>query len=461
MIAAPSSGSGKTTAVCGILQALVNRKMKVSSFKCGPDYIDPMFHEKVIGTKSRNLDSFFTDDGTLRYLFVRGSEGTDISVIEAVMGFYDGRSTDSVIGSSYEISEKTQTPVGLLVNGRGAAISIAAVVKGFKEFRSNLIKGCILNNVSAQTYAALKPVIEKEAGVEVIGYIPRLKDMVLSSRHLGLVLPDEVEELRDGLNRLAAILEESLDIGRIIEIAGTAPEIDGEAPAHGKLDRPVRIGLASDEAFCFTYADNILLLQECGAEIVPFSPMRDARIPDGAEGIILSGGYPELHGAELSGNTSMLEDMRRKIGAGMPVLAECGGFMYLHERMEDADGKVWPMAGIVKGEVRNTGHLKRFGYVTLTSDDPDSIIAGGVKGHEFHYWDSSNCGSSWKGVKTSGKVYDCGHEEGNISVGFPHLYYYSNPEVPYRFLRRCEAWGSVKKARPDERRIEEDSGRGA
>jgi cobyrinic acid a,c-diamide synthase len=189
--------------------------------------------------------------------------------------------------------------------------------------------------------------------------------------------------------------------------------------------------------------------------------MRDARIPDGVEGIILSGGYPELHGAELSGNTSMLEDMRSKIGAGMPVLAECGGFMYLHERMEDADGKVWPMAGIVKGEVRNTGHLKRFGYVTLTSDDPDSIIAGGVKGHEFHYWDSSNCGSSWKGVKTSGKVYDCGHEEGNISVGFPHLYYYSNPEVPYRFLRRCEAWGSVKKARPDERRIEEDSGRGA
>jgi cobyrinic acid a,c-diamide synthase len=440
MIAAPASGSGKTTAVCGILQALVDRGLKVSSFKCGPDYIDPMFHARVIGTKSRNLDSFFTPPETLKYLMVRGSEGTDISVVEAVMGFYDGRSTDSEIGSSYEISEITETPVILLVNCRGAALSIAATVKGFKDFRPNRIAGCILNNISPSTYADVKGAVEKETGVEVVGYIPRLKDMVLESRHLGLVLPDEVAELKKNLKKLAGILEDSIDIDRIIAIAKSAPPIEGKAPSHSKLDSPVKIGFAYDDAFCFTYEDNIELLKECGAEIVPFSPMKDQKLPEGIHGIVLSGGYPELHGAELSGNASMLQDIREKAAAGMPILAECGGFMYLHEKMEDADGKVWPMVGIIKGEVRNTGHLTRFGYVSLSSEDPESIIAGGAKGHEFHYWDSSDCGDSWKGVKTSGKVYGCGHEEGNLCAGFPHLYYYSNPEVPYRFLRKCAAW---------------------
>ena len=438
MIAAPASGSGKTTVTCGILQALVNRGMKVSSFKCGPDYIDPMFHARVIGTKSRNMDSYFCDDETLRYLFCRTAEDSDISVIEGVMGFYDGIRAADTVGSSYEVSQKLEAPVVLLVNCKGASISVVPVVKGFKEYRENRIAGVILNNMSASIFPEVKAAVEKETGVRVVGYVPKLKDLVLESRHLGLVLPDEVASLKENLNRLAGILEDTLDIDALVELASGAPPISGKAPVHGTLPEKVRIGLAYDDTFCFTYEDNIALLEECGAEIVPFSPMRDARLPDGIHGIILSGGYPELHGEVLSGNASMLEDMREKISSGMPCLAECGGFMYLHERMEDADGRIWPMVGVIKGEVRNTGKLSRVGYVTLSSQDGDSILAGGgCKGHEFHYWDSSDCGTSWEAVKTSGRKYACGHEEGNLAAGFPHLYYYSNPDVPYRFLLKC------------------------
>ncbi|MCQ2078723.1 MAG: cobyrinate a,c-diamide synthase [archaeon] len=441
MIVAPASGSGKTLITCGILQALVNRGLKVSSFKCGHDYIDPMFHVRVIGTRARNMDSYFCDDETLKYLFCRTADQSDISVIEGVMGFYDGIRAAATEGSSYDVSEKLGAPVVLLVNCKGASISCVPVIKGFKDFRENNIRGVILNNMSPMVYPEVKKLIEEEVGVKVFGHILKLKDINLECRHLGLVLPDEVESLKENLNRLAGILEETLDIAGLIEMADSAPAISGKAPSHGVLDEKVRIGLAVDDTFCFTYEDNLALLEECGAEIVPFSPMHDERIPEGVQGIILSGGYPELHGEVLSRNESMKADIRSKIEAGMPCLAECGGFMYLHEQMQDSDGKVWNMVGAVKGEVHNTGKLARFGYITISSDDPGSIIAnGGVKGHEFHYWDSSNCGSSWKAVKTSGKTYGCAHEEGALIAGYPHLYYYSNPDVAYQFLLRCSRY---------------------
>ena len=206
MIAAPASGSGKTMVTCGILQALVNRGLKLSSFKCGPDYIDPMFHSKVIGARSRNLDTFFTDDETLRYLFCRSAEGTDISVIEGVMGFYDGRRSSDIEGSSCDVSLRTDTPVILLVNCRGAALSCVPVIKGFAEFRENNIRGVILNNMSPGVFDEIKPIVEAETGLKVVGYVPRMKDISLESRHLGLVLPDEIDGLRRDLNVLAGRL---------------------------------------------------------------------------------------------------------------------------------------------------------------------------------------------------------------------------------------------------------------
>ena len=440
MIAAPASGSGKTMVTCGILQALTDRGLKLSSFKCGPDYIDPMFHSKVIGARSRNLDCFFTGDETLRYLFCRSADGTDISVVEGVMGFYDGRRSSDSDGSSCDVSLRTGTPVILLVNCRGSALSSAAVVKGFKEFRENNIRGVILNNMSSYVYEDVKPVIEKETGLKVVGYVPKMTDINLESRHLGLVMPDEIQDLRDALHTLAGRLEETLDIDAILEIARAAPEIEGKAPEHGVVPGTTRIAFADDDAFCFTYEDNLALLRECGAELVPFSPIRDKALPEGVGGLILSGGYPELHGAALESNRSMLADIRAKAEGGMPILAECGGFMYLHKRMEDADGVMREMAGVIDGEVTKKGKLTRFGYVTLYSDNPDSVIAGGARGHEFHYWDSSNCGDSWKAVKSSGKTYGAGHDNGIIAAGFPHLYYYSNPDIAYRFVSKCSAY---------------------
>ena len=440
MIAAPSSGSGKTLVTCGILQALVNRGLKVASFKCGPDYIDPMFHSRVIGARSKNLDAFFVGDETLRYLFSRTAETCDISVVEGVMGFYDGMGILSSEASSYDVSQKLDIPVVLLLNCRGASLSVLPMLKGFLEFRPNNIRGVIFNNMSQRVYETIAPAA-REMGVEPIGYVPKVSDLVLESRHLGLVLPSEIDELKSKLNRLAEVLEGTLDLDALIALAGSAPDIDYTAPEVGRIEGTVRIGLATDETFCFTYEDNVELLERCGAEIVRFSPMSDASLPD-VDGIVLSGGYPELHSAELESNASMLRDIREKVSAGMPCIAECGGFMYLHDRMEDQNGEMHSMCGVIPGEVRNTGKLTRFGYATFTPLVPDGVTRGGlsVKGHEFHYWDSDNCGSDWKAVKANGREYTCIHDTGSMVAGYPHLYYYSNPEFALRFLERCREY---------------------
>ena len=439
LIAAPASGSGKTLITCGILQALVNRGMKVASFKCGPDYIDPMFHSRVIGTKSKNLDAFFVDENILRYLFARTAQENDISVIEGVMGFYDGNSVLSMEASSHDVSRKLDAPVILLINSKGASISNLATLKGFLNFTENNIKGVIFNQMSQKVFDMIKPEVEK-LGIKAIGYVPKVSHLILESRHLGLVLPNEIEELKDKLNQLAEVLEESLDIDLLLDMASSAPDLQYTVPEVKKIDTPVKIGFAQDDVFCFTYEDNIEILRRCGAEIVYFSPLNDEKLPE-VDAIVLSGGYPELHADKLCSNESMKKDIREKVAAGMPCLAECGGFMYLHERLEDADGNMHESCGVIKGEVKNTCKLSRFGYISVSSEDPDSILKDGpVKGHEFHYWDSDNCGDSWKAVKTNGKEYTCMHEEGNLIAGYPHLYFYSNPEVPYNFLVKVKEY---------------------
>ncbi len=328
MIAAPASGSGKTLVTCGVLQALINRGLKVASFKCGPDYIDPMFHSRVIGTRSKNLDAFFVHDDTLRYLFGRTAETCDVSVVEGVMGFYDGMTALGTEASSHDVSRKLDIPVILLLNCRGASLSVLPVLKGFLEFTENNIKGVIFNNMSARIFEFIAPEARK-MGVEPIGYVPKITDLVLESRHLGLVLPSEIDELRDKLNRLADVIEGSLDLDLLLRIAGEVPDLEYSPPEVRRVEG-VRIGLADDETFCFTYEDNIELLERCGAEIVRFSPMADAKLPD-VDGIVLSGGYPELHASELESNVTMLKDIRWKASEGMPIIAECGGFMYLHD----------------------------------------------------------------------------------------------------------------------------------
>ena len=447
LLAAGSSGSGKTLITCGLLEALVERGLKTASFKCGPDYIDPMFHSRVIGTKSRNLDTFFTGSEVTKYLLTRNARDCEIAVMEGVMGFYDGVAGTTTTASAYDLAKVTDTPVILIVNSRGMSVSLAAYVKGFLEYKKDShIKGVIFNQMSPMLYPRMKKLLEEELGVAVLGYVPKVEDCVIESRHLGLVLPDEIPELKDRLHKLAGVLEETLDIDRILELAGEAPDLldaKPESVTDFRLSEPVRIGVAEDEAFCFFYADNFRLLGEMGAEIVPFSPMEDKQLPDDLDGLLLYGGYPELNGKKLEQNTTMKDMIREKLKAGMPCMAECGGFMYIHEEMEGMDGNFYQMAGVIPGKAYRTPKLSRFGYVTLTQKKPALGMEdfGEIPAHEFHYFDSENCGGDFHAAKPESKRgWDCIHGTDTMLAGFPHLYYYGNPEVPKAFLKKCLAY---------------------
>ena len=447
LLAAGSSGSGKTLITCGLLEALVERGLKTASFKCGPDYIDPMFHSRVIGTKSRNLDTFFTKPEVTKYLLTRNARDCEIAVMEGVMGFYDGVAGTTTRASAYDLAKVTDTPVILIVNSRGMSVSLAAYVKGFLEYKKDShIQGVIFNQMSPMLYPRMKKLLEEELGIAVLGYVPKVEDCVIESRHLGLVLPDEIPELKDRLHKLAGVLEETLDIDRILELAGEAPDLQDTKPesvSNFRLSEPVRIGVAEDEAFCFFYADNFRLLGEMGAEIVPFSPMEDKQLPDDLDGLLLYGGYPELDGKKLEQNTTMKDMIREKLKAGMPCMAECGGFMYLHEEMEGMDGNFYQMTGVIPGKAYRTPKLSRFGYVTLTQKKPalGKEDLGEIPAHEFHYFDSENCGGDFHAAKPESKRgWDCIHGTDTMLAGFPHLYYYGNPEVPKAFLKKCLAY---------------------
>ena len=452
MLAAPSSGSGKTLITCGLLQALVNRKINTASFKCGPDYIDPMFHKKVIGTPSRNLDTFFSGKEMTRYLFARQAGKAEISVMEGVMGYYDGVAGFTTEASSYDLADVTDTPVIFVINTRGMSLSVIPFLKGFLEYRENShLKGVILNQTSASMYPELKARIEEELPIRVYGYVPKVTDCVIESRHLGLVTPGEIEGLMDRLQKLSVILEKTLDIDGILELAASASELSGcEMPeslaailTREKGKMPVRIGVAKDEAFCFYYEDNLDLLRELGAEIVEFSPIHDRKLPESIQGMLIGGGYPELYARELSENVEMLESIRSAVKAGMPTLAECGGFMYLHNSMEDMEGRSWPMVGVIDALVYRTEKLGRFGYIHLTANREQIFGSAGAKirGHEFHYFDSTENGDAFHAEKPRRKRnWDCIITGEHLAAGFPHLYYYANPEFAANFVEACRRY---------------------
>ena len=443
MLAAPSSGSGKTLITCGILQALVNRGFRVASFKCGPDYIDPMFHSRVIGVKSGNLDTFFTDKATTRYLFGRSAAEAEISVAEGVMGYYDGLGGISEEASSSDVAAALNMPVVLVVNCRGMSISVVPLIKGFLEYQNpSRIKGVILNQMPKSLYADMKAQIERWLPVKVLGYVPKVDDLVLESRHLGLVLPGEIESLKEKLNRLAAVLEESIDLDAFLALAYEAPDFIYETPELPKLSggKKVRIGVAEDDAFCFTYRDNFQMLKDMGAELVPFSPIKDEKLPEGVDGLILSGGYPELHAKALSENEDMREAIHNAVKAGLPCIAECGGFLYLHRTLEGSDGVDYPMAGVIGAKAYRTDKLSRFGYIELEAKQDQLILKEGerARGHEFHYWESEDCGDAIHAKKPLRKRnWDCVHGTPALYAGFPHLFFYSNPAMAWNFLQKC------------------------
>lgn len=438
MISAPGSGSGKTTVVCGLLKALMERGLAVAAFKSGPDYIDPMFHSRVIGAKSRNLDLFMLGKATTRYLVAKNTRQADVAVFEGAMGFYDGmgKTTEA---SAYELACTCNVPVVLVVNGKGAALSIAATIKGFKDFRKDShIVGAILNNVNPMSYLFYKDVIEQETGVKLLGYFPVMQDCNFESRHLGLVTAEEIGDLQQIVEKLATQAAKSIDLDGLLEVARSAQPLSYEEVSLVPCGR-VRIGIAQDKAFCFYYQDALDLLTEFGAELVPFSPIADAHLPENISGLVLGGGYPELYAKQLAENKSLLQEVKTVIDGGMPCFAECGGFMYLLERYLDGD-KAYSWVGAVAGESAMTKKLTRFGYVHLTAQVDNVLCKAGEKinGHEFHYSDSTNNGTSFTAAKASGRgSWECANTTQTLYAGYPHIHLWGNPEFARNFVQHC------------------------
>ena len=454
MIAAPKSGSGKTTITCALLKALKNGGEQVVSYKCGPDYIDPMFHQKVIGIPSKNLDTFFTEADTTRELFLKNRTEKDFAVIEGVMGLFDGLGGVREEGSSYHLAKVTETPIVLVINAKGMGRSVIPMIAGFLAYdKEHLIQGVILNKMSKSYYEIIKPLIEDELSIRVLGYFPDRKDIHIESRHLGLVMPNELADIQKRLQVVSEELEKTVDVDAIKHIAEQASElmgmykgVNGDCCAEDKKSgRPV-IAVAKDEAFCFSYEDNLLLLQEMGAKITYFSPLHDTKLPDHCDALLIGGGYPELYVNELSQNISMKNAMKQAFDKGMPVVAECGGFMYLHDAIIDKNGVSHAMVGAVRATCEYKGKLVRFGYIEIKENQRCFWLEGElIKGHEFHYFDSTDNGENCTATKpTTGREYSCVMAGESYWLGFPHLYYPSNPFFAENFVKKAEEYKKGK-----------------
>ncbi|MBR2707443.1 MAG: cobyrinate a,c-diamide synthase [Mogibacterium sp.] len=459
MTAAVSSGSGKTILTCGMLEALKRRGTDVRSFKCGPDYIDPMFHRRVTGAPCGNIDTFFSSAEEIRGMLCRSA--CEAAVIEGVMGIYDGAAGLQGRGSCYDAAAASGTPVLLIADVKGMGLTMLSVIKGIlSDDRENLIRGIILNRITPIYLETIRPQLDemlscmsadRNADVKLLGGIPGSKAIQLESRHLGLSMPFETDDLEEQLKAAADLIEEHLDMDALLEIMEQAEELpDATAEPRKESDCGLVLAVARDEAFCFCYEENLRIMEEAGISIREFSPVHDARVPQDADGLLLGGGYPELYAEELSGNTSMLSSVREAIDDGMPSLAECGGFMYLLESLEDMQGRPHEMAGALEGGSHYTGKLSRFGYVTLREKKhlcaADTLITGlEVKGHEFHYFDSDNNGSNAVAEKPgSGRTWECMHADRDHLWGYPHLWYPSCPELVRRFAAAMEEYRRKK-----------------
>jgi cobyrinic acid a,c-diamide synthase len=396
MIAGTNSGCGKTTVTCGILQALISRKMSVCAFKCGPDYTDPIIH-RSIGCRSYNLDGYFCDDDLLCHILHKNGTASDVSVIEGVMGFYDGVNNTA---SSFAVSNTTQTPVIIVVNCRGMGESVGAVMKGYLTYKQpNHIIGFIFNHLPEQLTEQVKAMCN-ELGTEYFGFLPKDDCTV-----------------------------KNIDLNKIISYARSDKFPQFKAPALPEIkalagcSRPVRIAVAKDEAFCYIYEDNINFLREAGCEIKFFSPVHDTGVPE-SDGLILSGGAPELY----TENEQMFQVITKRINDGIPLIAEGNGFVYLHR------------IGIINARAFKTKRLGRFGYIEMTAERDNLLCGKGEKitAHEYHYWDSTDCGNGFTARKISNnKEWQCVITSGTMYAGFPQIYFYANPQAAVNFINKC------------------------
>ncbi len=454
-----SSGVGKTTATLALARALRSRGLKVALFKCGPDYLDPSYHQRATGAPSQNLDGWMMGRDAVRSTFLRAAQGADIALIEGVMGLFDGASPTSEEGSTAEIAKWLEAPVVLLVDASGMARSLAALVTGFAGFDPALpLAGVLANRVGSRGHLDLLRKALKSP--PLLGGLPRDLEHAFAERHLGLRTADEQSVPESLLEHWGALGSEWLSLDRLLEIARSAPSLTeatsapeehssavGEPASKVRHSSPLRcrIGLAEDQAFHFYYADNLRRLEELGAELVRFSPLHDETLPD-IDGLYLGGGYPEVHAQTLADNVPMRAAIRALAKAGAPLYAECGGLMYLTQAIVGLHGERHEMVGLLPSEARMHPKLQALGYVEVELQSRCLLGEPGTRfrGHQFRYSELSPAPSPLqvehvyslrqrRGDKTSQE----GYRLGNLLASYVHAHWASNPKIPAALVEAC------------------------
>ena len=384
VIAGTQSGVGKTTITSGLLLALRQAGLNVQSYKVGPDYIDPGYHALASGRPCHNLDSWLMPQERLLSMFAATSQGMDIAIVEGVMGLFDGGRGG--VASTASLARLLQAPVVLVVNARSAGESVAAVVLGFKLYEPAIkLAGVILNQIGSDSHQAMVTEAVERIGVRVLGVIRRADSLKVPERHLGL-LPVTENAAETVLTSIHAAIASQLDIEALLQLAATAPELPLPSTPVLPTDRQVRIGVAKDEAFSFYYPESLRVLEEMGAELIPFSPLRDAALP-AADGLLFGGGFPEMFLQQLADNQPMLDSIRTAASQGIPIVAECGGYMYLCRSVTDFHGRQYPLAGLISEHCRMEQRLQTVGYVEATALVDSVLCQAGetLRGHEFHF----------------------------------------------------------------------------
>ena len=445
VIAGVRSGVGKTTIATGIMGALTRRGMQVQPFKAGPDYIDPSYHKLACGVPSRNLDTWLMPHAAVSELYQRASGSRQISVIEGVMGVFDGHSNLSEEGSTAELAKLLDAPVILVADASKVARSVAAEVLGYQQFDPDLrIAGVILNGVGGPRHLEFcAPQIEATTGLPVLGYLPRREELVQPERHLGLIPTVEGTVVDEWYDTLIAQVEETIDLDRLLKIAAGSNPPAAAPNLYPEEDQPKRavIALAQDAAFSFYYQDSLDLLQAWGAELVPFSPLVDAGLPAGAGGIYIGGGFPEMFAQQLSQNQPMLQSLRQAVGRGLPVYAECGGLMYLGQSLSDLEGVHYPMVGALPVVSSMVGRQLHLGYREVESCTDSPLLRKGqrVRGHEFHWSVLEQPADPEQAVY---RVVDQdnrpeGFQAGSVWASYIHIHLGSDPTLAKRFVETC------------------------
>ena len=440
IISGTSSGSGKTTVTLGLMAAFRARGLKVQPFKCGPDFIDPGLHQLVTGTNSRNLDLWMCGETFTRATLQEHSRGADIAIIEGVMGMFDGG-----LSSSGVLTKTLGLPGILVLDVRSMAESTAAIVKGFETYLPGAApKGVILNRIASDRHLQLiRDAIAEHCDAEVLGYLPRTLEFSIPSRHLGLLTGDEAPLSPSALQLLIETVTRHIDLDRILALCAPLPQTtNANAPAQPKQkqEKPCRIAVARDKAFCFYYEDNFDLLRRAGAELVFFSPTTDTALPEGIDGLYLGGGYPELYAEQLSRNSAMRTAIRAWIEADGPVYAECGGFMYLTEGIVDQEGAYHSMVGAFPVKARMAGKRASLGYREVRTTERSCFGPAGtiLRGHEFHY---SHIDPMPDHIARIYAVHN-GNREGyahrRVLGGYMHLHFGFAPQAVQEFINFCQ-----------------------